>query len=79
MAYIRVKLVANNKTYSVEVDEDADPIALAQSFAKETGLPEGKGYRLYLVDALKVHSGATLRLVEKGTEGMYRGLKEISE
>ena len=76
MAFVEVRLVVHDKTYSVEVDEDANPQALVKGFVNRLSLPKQQEYRLHLVDALKIHEGATLSLVEVKPEDLFRGLKE---
>jgi hypothetical protein len=74
MAYVKVKLIAGGKSYDVEVDEDADPQMLAEGFTKKLGLPEKDKYRVHLVGALKIHEGATLRLIKVEPDELFRFL-----
>ena len=75
MAFVRVYLLVNEESYSVEVDENASPQALVQGFVDSLGLPKDKQYKLHLVNALRIHEGATLALVEVQPQDLFRGLK----
>lgn len=74
MAYIKIKLIAGGKSYDVEVDEDADPRLLAQGFAEKLGLSQDYKYRVHLVNALRIHEGATLKLVRVEPDELFRFL-----
>jgi hypothetical protein len=78
MAFVKVKLLVGEKTYSVEVDENANAQALAQGFVERLRLPKNKQYLLHLVGALKIHEGATLTLVEVQPQDLYKDFKEDS-
>ena len=64
MAYIKVKLIVEGKTYDAEVDEEANPAALIRSFIKQLdGIPKDTNYRIAFVDSMQLREGATIELV----------------
>lgn len=79
MAFVKVTLLVKEKSYTVEIDENADPQALIQGFVEQLNLPRHSKYRLHLVNTFKLHPGAILTLVEVKPQDLFRGLKENSE
>jgi len=75
MAFLKVKLIVQDKTFSVAIDENANPKALVQGFVDALDLPGDNEYELHLVGAFRIHEGATLRLVEVRPESLFRILK----
>jgi hypothetical protein len=74
MAYVKVILIAEGQSYTVEVDENADPKKLARGFAQKLGKPSEE-YRISLVGALRIQEGATLRLERIEDNELFRNLK----
>ena len=74
MKYVKIKLVAEGKSYNVEVDENADPRMLAKGLTKKLGLSQDYKYRVHLVGSLKIHEGATLKLVRVEPDELFRFL-----
>jgi len=77
MAYVKVRLLIEDKSYAVDVDENADPRKLARGFVKKLGLPEDE-YRVSLVGSLRIHEGATMRLERIEDDELFRNLKSTS-
>jgi hypothetical protein len=72
MSYRTVKLLVDDKTYQVDVDENARAQDIVQCLVTNLHLPRRRKYRLHLVDALKIEDGATLALVEVKPEDVFR-------
>ena len=72
MAYRRVKLLVGEKTYRVDVDEDAQAQDIVRSLVNGLKLPRRRKYQLHLVDAAKIEDGATLALVEVKPQDIFR-------
>jgi len=74
MAFVKVKLIVEGKSYTVEVDEDADPRKLARGFVKKLKLP-GEDYRVSLVGSLRIHEGAIISLERIEDTELFRNLE----
>ena len=82
MNLIEIHVVTPSGHYKAEVDEDADANTLLQDLVTELRLPtveKGKpvDYTLKLVDALRIHDGATVEIVRaKPASSVRRIVKE---
>jgi hypothetical protein len=83
MNFIEIHVIApNGDRYKAEVDEDADTDALLQDLIATLKLPtteKGKpiDYTIKLVDALRIHNGATIEIARaKPTSSVRSVVKE---
>ncbi len=76
MTFVRVELMVDDQSYSVEIDDKAPAQSLIDSFVESLGLSSDVKYELLLVNALQIREGAKLRLVKAKTQ-YHRGLKRI--
>ena len=74
MSYVKVDLIVDDRIYSVNVDENADPQKLARGLARKLKLPKNENYRIKLVGDIKIRPGATLELVKVADDELFSGL-----